>query len=97
MQTATAVAFAGVAMQDYSNVGNANASPDFVHVARGIWGLTVPTATAANLNAPVYAVDDNTLTLTAGTAGTGEALVVGTLNGFGQSGESPTWVRLTGS
>ena len=39
--------------------------------------LTVPGATAANINAAVYASDDNTFTLTAGSN-----LQIGTIVGF---------------
>lgn len=91
-QTPTAVAFAGIAMSDYSNVGNAAASPERVAVARGIWAIPVPSVAPANLNATVYAVDDNTLTLTVGTGI--EAIPVGTVNGIEGA---VTYVKLMGS
>jgi hypothetical protein len=66
IQTSGTVAGFGVASKDYSNVGNASASTVSVVAMKGCWALTVPSATTANIGAAVYASDDNTLTLTAG-------------------------------
>ncbi len=94
-QTATVVVFAGIAMQDYSNVGNAAASPVAVPVARGLWQIAVPAVTFANLNANVYASDDSTLTLTLGTGI--EAIPVGTVNGFENGSLALPYIRLAGT
>jgi hypothetical protein len=64
VQTVGSVAVVGLASQDYDNSASASASPDYVVVERGTWQLTVPNASAANIEQGVYATDDNTLTLT---------------------------------
>jgi hypothetical protein len=54
----------GIAQRDYNNAGNASASSDYVVVNRGFWVFpTVTGAAAANVDGPVYATDDNTLTM----------------------------------
>ena len=83
---AVAVSFAGLASRTYDNSANGSASADKVEVLRGTYQIAVPSAAAANLNAPVYATDDNTFTLTAGSN-----LQVGTLAGFDGA---QTYVRL---
>ena len=72
-----AAAFVGMAERDYDNSANASASTDKVSALKGAFVLTVPGATAANINAAVYASDDNTFTLTAGSN-----LQIGTIVGF---------------
>ena len=52
-----------MAMQDYNNTANANASSDYVEAARGTYRLAVSGASFANLGQPVYASDNNTFTL----------------------------------
>lgn len=89
MQTSGSVAFVGMSEQDFSNVGSATVSAQKIVVRKGTWALTVTGATAANINAPVYASDDGTLTLTAGSL-----LQVGTLAGI-ENGQ--TYVNLLGS
>jgi len=68
LQTAGAVAFAGLASKDYNNTASAVAacSPP-MEALKGCYQLTVPNASygsLANGGAPVYATDDNTFTLT---------------------------------
>jgi hypothetical protein len=90
IQTSGSVAFVGMADRQLSNVGNASAlSTPPVTALKGTWGIAVPSATAANINATVYATDDNTLTLTAGSN-----LAVGSLVGI-ENGL--TYVQFTGS
>lgn len=73
------VAFAGIAQQDFNNSGQAGVGPLIVAM-RSNFALTVAGATFANINAPVYAVDDGTPTLTQPTTGfTGP---IGTLSGI---------------
>jgi hypothetical protein len=67
-QTSGAAVFAGLASNGYDNSAASVAGPNIVAGA-GTYALTVPGATAANINAAVYATDDNTLTLTAPTSG----------------------------
>jgi hypothetical protein len=64
IQTAGCVAFLGVADRDLDNTASSAASGTSVIAQRGIFGLVVPSAAPANINAAVYASDDNTLTLT---------------------------------
>ena len=64
VQTGGSVVVVGLCSQDYSNVGVGVASADYVQVERGWWALGVPGAVAADINAPVFATDDNTLSLT---------------------------------
>lgn len=79
VQTSGSVVIVGIATQDYSNVGNASASPDYVVVERGRWQFQVPSATPSNIGASVYATDDNTTTLS---SGSGANLLMGTLDGI---------------
>ncbi len=68
VQTAGSLVVVGLCSQDYNNTGSAAASPDYVQVERGWWNIAV-TAKPANVNAPVYATDDATVTLTPPIAG----------------------------
>lgn len=78
LQTSTPVAFVGVADRFLDNTAGAAAlSVPPVTALKGTWSLTVPAATVSNLHAAVYATDDGTLTLTAGSN-----LQVGTLVGI---------------
>lgn len=77
--TTACVAFAGVAQQDYNNSGQAGVGPTIVAM-RECFALTVPAATFASIDAPVYAVDDGTTTLTQPT--TGFTGAIGTLTGI---------------
>ncbi|HQU16631.1 MAG TPA: hypothetical protein PLO69_11090 [Gammaproteobacteria bacterium] len=88
LQTAGSVSFAGLASKDYMNTSAATAWVG-MEALKGTFGLTVPSATYANINAPVYATDDGTLTLTASTN-----MQVGTLAGI-ENGQ--TYVKLLGS
>ncbi|MDA8049970.1 MAG: hypothetical protein M0002_08190 [Rhodospirillales bacterium] len=92
IQTSGSVAAAGVAAQDFSNVGNAAASVTQVVGMRGTYALTVPAATASNIGANVYATDDATLTLTV--PATGFTGAIGTLVGI-DGGQ--TYVQMVGS
>ncbi len=89
VQTASSSQFVGLASQDYDNSANAAASTDKVTVLRGVYAITVPAATAANINATVYCTDDDTATLTVGSN-----LPIGTLVGI-ENGQ--TYVKLLGS
>ena len=60
---AEAVAIVGVAESGVDNRAN-GANDRFVYVRRGVFKLDVSVATAANVNAPVFAADDDTLQLT---------------------------------
>ena len=86
---ALAVAFVGMAARTYDNSANGSASTDKVSALKGTYLITVPGAAAANVNAAVYATDDNTYTLTAGSN-----LQIGTLAGFDGA---QTFVKLLGS
>ncbi len=89
IQTAGTVAFIGLAQGGSNN--SASAAPgDTVVGQMDCFKLAVPAATAANIGAPVYATDDNTLTLTKPT--TGFEGVVGYLAGI-ENGA--TWVELS--
>ncbi len=90
IQTAGTVAFIGIATKGVNNTTVA-APGDNVIATFDTYALTVPSATPANINAPVYASDDNTLTLTLPTTGfTGK---VGYLAGI-EGGQ--TYVKLEG-
>jgi hypothetical protein len=91
LQTAGGVAFVGMAMSGYSNVGNAAAGPG-IACSNDEMALTVPAATFANINAPVYATDDATLSLAA--PGSGFAGKVGVLIGI-DNGQ--TYVKVQGN
>jgi hypothetical protein len=85
------VAFAGIAMSTYVGLGVATVGP-LVVASRESYALTVPSATYANIGAPVYAIDDGTLTLTQPTTGfTGP---IGTLVGI-ENGQ--TYVLIEGA
>ena len=70
LQTSGSVSFAGLASKDYNNTASAVAacSPP-MEALKGIFALTVPSATFANINQNVYATDDSTLTLSNSEAG----------------------------
>jgi len=93
IQVAGTVAFAGMADRA-SNTAGQPVAQAFVIGLLGTWALTVPTVTQANigtyLRAPVYATDDGTLTLTAGSN-----LQIGTLVGIDPNGQ--TFVALLGT
>jgi hypothetical protein len=97
IQTSGSAAFAGISPCDFSNVGNGTASVRNIEPSKGTWCLAVPGATGANVGMPVYAIDDNTLTLT----NTGGLLQIGTLAGIDLSELArigpQTFVRLLGS
>lgn len=84
-----AVQFVGIADRDLDNSAGAGVSEQRVTALKGIYAITVPSATHSNINATVYATDDNTPTLTASTN-----LPIGTLVGI-EGGQ--TYVRLLGS
>ncbi len=89
IQTAGTVAFLGLAERGINNSATA-AAGDTIVGQLDCYKLAVPGATAANIGAPVYATDDNTLTLTK--PGTGFEGVVGYLAGI-ENGA--TWVELS--
>ncbi|MGH7106946.1 MAG: hypothetical protein ACREFT_10590 [Acetobacteraceae bacterium] len=91
VQTSGTVALAGVADQDYSNVGNSGAG-QIVAARKGCWALPVTSATVSNIGANVYATDDGACQLTA--PGSGYEAVIGTLAGI-DNGQ--TYVLLAGS
>lgn len=64
VQTAGSIVVVGLCAEDYDNTANAAPSPDYVPVERGWWNLAPNGAKAANINQPVYATDDATVTLT---------------------------------
>ncbi len=80
LQTAGAVAFAGMASKDYNNTASAVAacSPP-MEALKGTFALTVPNAGYANIRQPVFATDDNTFTLA-------DALTAGHALGGGDTG-----------
>ena len=67
----------GFADRDYDNSANASASPDYVQVRRGSWYAPITGATAAVVNAPVYATDDATFTMSVPGPGLTAAAVAG--------------------
>lgn len=79
LQTAGSVAFVGIAQSGYNNSASANPGPNVVG-AFDEFQYVVPGATPSNISAPVYATDDNTLTLAAPT--TGFEKIVGYLIGI---------------
>lgn len=80
-----AVAVVGLAPTEADNTNGADSALT-LEPRRGIFPLTVPTATGAHIGATVYCTDDNTLTLTASTN-----LAVGKLVGI-ENGQ--TWVEV---
>ena|SRR6185437_15413563 len=89
LQTSGSVAFAGLASMDYDNSASSGAASVGMEALKGIYALTVPSATPANINANVYATDDGTLTLSSSSS-----TLVGTLAGI-ENGR--TFVKLLGS
>ncbi len=89
IQTAGTVAFVGIAEAGSNNAASAAAGSTIVGQL-DCYRLPVPGATPANIGAPVYATDDNTLTLTKPTSGFEG--VVGYLAGI-ENGA--TWVELS--
>lgn len=89
LQTSGTVAFIGLAERGHSNVGS-SAVGDNVVGQMDCFKLAVPSATPANIGAPVYATDDNTLTLTKPSSGFEG--VIGYLAGI-EAGA--TWVTLS--
>ena len=81
--------FVGLADRDLDNTAGGATSAEKVIALKGTYAITVPSATHANINAIVYATDDNTATLTASTN-----LPIGTLAGI-EGGQ--TFVKLLGS
>lgn len=63
-QTSGLVGICGLASATLDNSGSSNASTTYVQVEKGTWRLPVTNATAANINAPVYASADDTFVLT---------------------------------
>lgn len=61
-QTAGSVAFVGIAQNGFDNSLSATPGPNIVG-GFDDYAYPVPGAAAANINAPVFATDDNTLTL----------------------------------
>lgn len=90
-QTTGAAVFAGLATATYDNSASATAGPTIV-AERGSFALAVGSAGVANINAEVYATDDNTFTLTAPTSGF--TAPIGKINGI-ENGQ--TWVLLEGA
>ena len=89
VQTAGSLVIVGIAHRDLDNTAGAAVSDIKVEALKGIYSLTVPSATAANINAAVFATDDATLTLTQ----SGSLLAAGTLVGI-ESGQ--TYVKMIG-
>jgi hypothetical protein len=90
VQTAGAAVFLGVSDRFLDNTASAAVSVDKVTPQKGTMALTVPSATAANVGAAIYATDDGTVTLT----NSGSLLTVGTLAGI-DAGQ--TYVAIAGS
>ena len=86
---AGSVAIVGIAAQDLDNSANAAVSAAMVEALKGTFQIDVPAATHANINAAVYASDDATLTLTAGTL-----VAAGVLTGI-EGGK--TYVKIVGT
>lgn len=84
-QDAGAVVFAGLADGERDNTLGTETRP--VRCRRGTWAMPVPSATAANIGATVYAVDDNTLSL--GTVTIASAVKSGGNTGTGTIQASP--------
>jgi hypothetical protein len=89
LQTSGGVSFAGLASKDFNNTAGAAPVTFGLEALQGTFALTVPTATFANIHAAVYATDDNTFTLTAGSN-----MQIGTLAGI-ENGQ--TYVKLLGA
>lgn len=67
LQTSGSVSFVGMADRALVNPTSASLLEPPVVALKGTWALPVTGASASNVGAPVYASDDNTLTMTAGT------------------------------
>jgi hypothetical protein len=67
-QTSGALKFVGLAQNGYDNTAGTTPGPNIVG-ALDDFAYPVPGATWANISAPVYCTDDNTLTLTQPTSG----------------------------
>ena len=80
-QTSGAVAFVGVADRGLDNSSGGSVSDTSVVAVRGVFAAPVASAGPTNINASVYLVDDNTLTLTQVTSGTA-LLSAGTVVGI---------------
>ena len=86
------VAIAGIAQYGQDNTGTsnvfgANSGPGVVPALRGAWALPFDVApTWANKGAPVYAVDDETVSLTETPDGGTARLQVGVLAGIDSTG-----------
>jgi hypothetical protein len=91
IQTSGMAAFVGMALNGYDNSASSSASTVLVVGSNDVHPLTVPSATAANINAPVYATNDGTLTLTQ--PGSGFEGIVGYLVGI-ENGQ--TYVKVQG-
>lgn len=82
----------GIAAHQQINLANAPSTdgfygPGMVHCERGAWALPFDVApTWANLDAAVYAVDDETVSLTQTPEGGTARVKVGTLTGFDLDG-----------
>lgn len=98
IQTSGCVAFVGLADRDYNNLGNANPAPvitvfNSIYAVIGELGtyqFTVEGAIFADIKGTVYAVDDDTVTVT----NSGGLLAVGMLAGFEQGN---AYVKLLGA
>ena len=95
VQTGGTVVLLGLSNINYNNAGAATPGP-IITPMKGTYGLAVPAAAAANINAPVYATDDSTLTLS---SNSGANLPIGTLVGIdlAQVGGAATFVNIIGS
>jgi hypothetical protein len=79
-QTAGTQAIVGIANRDFNNTASAVASSSWVMVDRGFWVLPVTGATPAGIDQPVYAIDDNTLTMVVPGSGDAASYVAGNPN-----------------
>lgn len=68
IQTSGALAFVGIASQDYDNSASGSAGPA-IAAEKGTYRLAVSGASFANINQQVFASDDNTLSLSNALAG----------------------------
>ena len=80
VQTAGTVAIVGISQRDYNNTASANPSSDWIVADRGFWVLPVTGATPAGIDQPVYATDDNTLTMSVPGGGDVTSYVAGNPN-----------------
>ena len=89
VQTAGSVVIVGLSEQFFDNTASATASTQLVVAEPGTYALNVTGATPSVIHAPVYASDDNTFTMTAGSL-----LQIGVLAGI-ESGQD--YVMTTGA